>query len=63
MWSYIRTKRKPIWIAYALDRRTHQVVAFNVGGRSKEMLSPILTTLNNAQAQYNTPTRYNITAH
>lgn len=51
MWSYIRTKRKPIWIAYALDRKTKQVVSFNVGNRSKEMLAPILETLNDSQAK------------
>lgn len=50
MWSFIQTK-KTIWIAYALDRKTKQVVSFNVGSRSKEMLSPILTTLDNSQAK------------
>ena len=46
MWSYIKTKRQPVWIAYAMDRKTKQIAAFNIGNRSKEMLAPILGTLN-----------------
>ena len=51
MWSFIKRKSNPIWIAYALDRETKRVVAFNVGSRSREMLKPIITTLTDASAQ------------
>ena len=51
MWSYIKTKRQPVWIAYAMDRKTKQIAAFNIGSRSKEMLAPILGTLNDSRAK------------
>lgn len=50
MWSFIGNKQHPVWIAYALDRNTRQVVSFNTGRRSSEMLEPIITTLNNSSA-------------
>ena len=39
-------KHKPLWIGCALDRKSKEVVAFNVGGRSIEMLSTIFKTVN-----------------
>ena len=46
MWTFLGNKYKPLWIGYALDRKSKEVVAFNVGGRSIEMLSTIFKTVN-----------------
>ena len=46
MWTFLGNKHKPLWIGYALDRKSKEVVAFNVGGRSIEMLSTIFKTVN-----------------
>lgn len=51
MWSFIGDKQHPVWIAYALDHHTRQVVSFNIGHRSSEMLELIITTLNNSSAK------------
>ena len=42
MWTFLNNKHRPLWIAYALDRNTRTVVSFNVGGRSIEMMTPVL---------------------
>lgn len=31
MWTFLVNKHKPLWIGYALDRKSKEVVAFNVG--------------------------------
>ena len=41
MWTFLKNKHKPLWIAYALDRNSKEVISFNVGGRSIEMMSPV----------------------
>ena len=46
MWTFLGNKHKPLWIGYVLDRKSKEVVAFNVGGRSIEMLSAIFKTVN-----------------
>ena len=46
MWTFLKNKHKPLWIAYALDRNTKTVVSFNVGGRSIEMMTPVLDVVN-----------------
>ena len=48
MWTFLGNKHKPLWIGYALDRKSKEVVAFNVGGRSIEMLSTIFKTVNSS---------------
>lgn len=45
MRSYIRRKDKLIWIVYALERETGNVVSFNVGSRTNKTLNVVLTTL------------------
>ena len=42
MWTFLKNKHKPLWIAYALDRNTKDVISFNVGGRSIDMMTPVL---------------------
>ena len=48
MWIFLGNKHKPLWIGYALDRKSKEVVAFNAGGRSIEMLSTIFKTVNSS---------------
>jgi len=49
--SFIGNKDHLIWIVYALDRQTRQVVCFNVGTRTNKTLNVVLQTLQNAQAK------------
>ena len=30
MWTFLGNKHKPLWIGYALDRKSKEVVAFNI---------------------------------
>ena len=39
---------EPVWIGCALDRKFKEVVTFNVGGRSIEMLSATFRTVNSS---------------
>ena len=48
MWTFLGNKYKPLWIGYALDRKSKEVVSFNAGGRSIEMLSTIFKTANSS---------------
>lgn len=51
MWSFVGNKQHPVWHACALDHQTREMVSFNIGRRSSEMLEPIITTHNNSSAQ------------
>ncbi len=52
MRSFIGNKKNDAWIAYALHKKTKEVVALSVGpSRSKVLLSPITETLLNAEAK------------
>ena len=48
MWTFLKNKHKPLWIAYALDRNSKDVISFNVGGRSIEMMTPVLDVVKEA---------------
>lgn len=43
--SFLRCKQKMVWIVYALDRNSGQVVSFNVGSRSKRTLNHVVKTV------------------
>lgn len=43
--TFIRNKEKPVWIVYALERKTKQVVNFNIGRRTKRTLQYVTNTL------------------
>lgn len=45
MRTFIKNKEKPIWIVYALDRKTKQVVSFSIGRRTKRTLQYVTNTL------------------
>lgn len=49
--SFVRRKQDHIWIAYALDRKSKQVVSFNVGARTNATLSVVMETLHIAEAK------------
>ena len=43
--TFIKNKEKPIWIVYALERKTRQVVNFSIGRRTKRTLQYVTNTL------------------
>lgn len=43
--TYISSKASPVWIAYAIDKSSKEVAAFNIGSRSNQMLSGIINPL------------------
>lgn len=45
MRSYIKSKEKPIWIVYALERETRKVVSLHVGRRTNATLNVVLNTV------------------
>ena len=45
LWTYIGRKDNEYWIAYALDRRTRQVVDFVIGKRTKATLKELIDRL------------------
>nr|WP_235924277.1 IS1 family transposase [Flavobacterium lotistagni] len=51
MRTYIRKKQKPIWIVYALDRETKNVISFNIGRRTNKTLNVVLTSLRISKAK------------
>lgn len=49
--TYTGNKKNRVWLAYALDRKSKQVVGIRVGKRSKRMLRPLIETLLLADAK------------
>lgn len=49
--TYWKKKGRAIWVVYALDRKTKQVVSFNAGGRSNKTLKVIVDTLMMSEAR------------
>lgn len=45
LWSYIGRKDNEYWTAYALNRRTRQVVDFVIGKRTKAILKELIDRL------------------
>lgn len=45
MRTFIRNKECPVWIVYALERNTRQVVNFSIGRRTKRTLKYVTNTL------------------
>ena len=43
--TFIRTKERLVWIVYALERKTKQVVNFSIGRRTKRTLQYVTNTL------------------
>jgi insertion element IS1 protein InsB len=45
LWTYVGQKENEYWLAYALDRRTRQVVDFVIGKRTKATLKGLIDNL------------------
>jgi len=45
MWTYIGNKNNPIWITYAINRKTHQVISYCIGARTKKNLNKVIAPL------------------
>lgn len=41
LWTFVKRKANEVWLMYAIDRSTRQVVDFRIGSRSKERLRQI----------------------
>jgi insertion element IS1 protein InsB len=44
LWTFVKSKRNPVWITYALDRLSGRVAYFVVGTRTSRELSQVTTT-------------------
>ena len=42
--SFVRRKSEFVWIAYALDRKSKEVVSYNIGPRTNSTLGVVLET-------------------
>ena len=51
MRSYIKHKKKLIWIVYALETKTKKVTSFAIGSRTNKTLNTVLQTLKIAEAK------------
>ncbi|WP_296150246.1 IS1 family transposase [uncultured Flavobacterium sp.] len=51
MRTYIRDKRNFIWLVYALEKESRNVVSFHVGKRTNKTLSHLLDTLKLSEAK------------
>ncbi|QSW88416.1 IS1 family transposase [Flavobacterium endoglycinae] len=49
--TYIRYKKNYIWLVYALEKNSKNVVSFNVGKRTNKTLNRVLETLKLAEAK------------
>ena len=43
--TYVGNKKNRVWVAYAMDRISKEVVALRTGRRSKRTLRPLINTL------------------
>lgn len=51
MRTYIRSKQNFIWLVYALDKDSKNIVSFNVGRRTNKTLSRVIETLQLSEAK------------
>lgn len=51
MCTYVRHKRNFIWLVYALEKNSRNVVSFNVGKRTNKTLNRVLDTLKLSKAK------------
>lgn len=49
--TFIKRKKKLIWIVYALERTTKQIVSFNIGPRTNNTLKTVINTLELSEAR------------
>lgn len=51
MRTYVQKKSRTIWIVYAIEKESREVMTFNVGGRTKKTLAVVIQTLLLAKAK------------
>ena len=51
MRTYVKRKDKHIWIVYALEKQTKNVVCFNIGRRTNKTLKKVITSLELSEAE------------
>ena len=51
LWTFIKNKKYPIWIVYALERENKAIIDFKVGNRNSENLGSIVNKLIGFQAK------------
>ena len=51
MRTYVKRKDKLIWIVYALEKQTKNVVSFNIGRRTNQTLKKVITSLELSEAE------------
>ena len=49
MWTFIRHKKNFIWLVYALEKDTKNVICFNLGKRTNEILNSVIKILINSK--------------
>ncbi|WP_404985316.1 IS1 family transposase [Chryseobacterium sp. M5] len=49
--TYIRNKKQIVWLVYALEKDSKNVICFNLGKRNNETLNSIIKILLNSKAQ------------
>lgn len=49
--SFVKRKSQHIWIEYALDRKSKQVVSYNISPRTNATLDAVLETLRYSEAK------------
>jgi insertion element IS1 protein InsB len=47
---FVRRKNNPVWLVYAINKNTKQIVGFYVGRRNNKTLDALIKTLINAKA-------------
>ena len=45
MWSYVGNKDTPVWVTYSINRKTHQIISYCIGARTKENLNKVIAPL------------------
>lgn len=48
---FIRKKSNPMWLVYAIDKNTKQVMSFYIGKRNNQTLNAVVKTLLNSKAE------------
>ncbi|WP_136468927.1 IS1 family transposase [Flagellimonas onchidii] len=45
LWSFVGSKSNSVWITYAIERKTKQVIGFFVGRKTRESIRPLIDKL------------------
>ena len=53
---FIRNKSNAMWLVYAIDKKTKEVISFYIGKRTNKTLNALIKTLINGKQKKYTPT-------